>query len=93
MREERLTDPVLAAMIHADQMIGAAKLRARQREQELAHARAAVSLLEPRHRRIQNLNQTHPTGELGNGEQPRRRGQRRVRRADPELHPATPART
>jgi hypothetical protein len=36
MREERLTDPVRAAMIQADEMIRASQLRARQRGQELA---------------------------------------------------------
>jgi len=65
------------------------QLRRRDPGQQLPGPEAAITLLYRADRRIDRLDHAQPVTQLADRSQPRARGQRRIRRADPRL-PALP---
>jgi hypothetical protein len=81
---------ISALPIQADQKILPSQLRRSQANQQLPGPEPAITLLDRSHRRVQRLDYPQPIHQLADRDHPRRRRQRRIRRADPHLPPSTP---
>ena len=86
-RREDLPGGVGALAVQSDQEVLPGQLRGRHPDQQLSAGEPPIAGLDRPDRRIQSLDHAQPVDQLGHRRQPRHRGQRRVRRADPHPPP------